>query len=273
MSISRRNLGQIALAGLAVSRLQAAKKVPLAVQLYSVRQLGQKDLAGVLAEVKKLGYEGVEFAGFYGHEAPAVKKMLDDNKLKVAGTHTGLDLLMGDNFQKTVDFMKVIGARNIIVPSMPQKYRANLDAWKEAAKVFNELGDKLKPHNMVIGFHNHTVEFEKMDGQVPLELFFDNTDKDVKVQLDVGHARRAGADPVAFVRKYADRVVSIHIKEYSPDKPDVPLGEGVVDWKGVFQVLEGGKEIEWYISEEEGKGCVEYSCIAESISRLRKMGK
>lgn len=273
MSMTRRGFGQIALAGLAATRLQAAGKVPLAVQLYSVRQLGQKDLAAVLAQVKKLGYAGVEFAGYYGHEPQAVKKMLDDNGLKVAGTHTALDLLTGDNFQKTVDLMKVIGNKNIIVPSLPQKHRANIAAWKETATLFNELSDKLKPHKMIIGYHNHAVELEKMEDQVPLEVFFNTAKKDVKVQLDVGHARRAGADPVAFIKKFPGRVVSIHIKEYNQSNPDAPLGDGVVDWKGVFIALESGKGIEWYISEEEGKSCVEYSCIAESVKRLKAMGK
>jgi sugar phosphate isomerase/epimerase len=273
MSVTRRGFGQIALAGLAGTRLMAANKIPLAVQLYSVRQIAQKDLAGVLAQVKKLGFDGVEFAGYYGHDAIAVKKMLDDNGLKVAGTHTGIDLLMGEEFQKTVDFMKVIGNRNILVPSLPQKYRATLDAWRDTAKVFNELADKLKPHGMKTGFHNHTVEFQQIEGRVPLEVFFETAKPEVKVQLDVGHARRAGADPVAFIKKYPGRVVSIHIKEYSPDKPDAPLGEGIVDWQGVFAALEAKPGIEWYIVEEEGKGCVEFSCVADSIGRLRKMGK
>jgi sugar phosphate isomerase/epimerase len=271
--ITRRGFGQLALSSLAVSQLSAAKKVPLAVQLYSVRQLGQKDLAAVLAKVKQLGYDGVEFAGYYDHEPKAVKKMLTDNGLKVAGTHTGIDLLTGDNYQKTVDLMKVIANKNIIVPSLPPKYRATLAAWKETAQVFNEISDKLKSEGMVIGYHNHTVEFQPLEGQIPLEVFFQAAKPAVKIQLDVGHCRRAGGDPVAFIKKFPGRVVSIHIKEYSPDNPDAPLGDGVVDWKGVFKQLESKPGIEWYISEEEGKSCVEYSCIEESIKRLKKMGK
>lgn len=274
MLISRRGLGRTAFAGLAGTvQLSAAKKVPIAVQLYSVRQIAEKDLASVLAQVKKIGFQGVEFAGYYGHGAPEVKKMLSDNGLKVAGTHTALDLLQGDNFDKTVEYMKVIGNKNIIVPSLPQKYRASVDAWKQTAGMFNELSDKLQPHGMIIGYHNHTAEFEKIDGQTPLEVFYNAAKPAVKVQLDVGHARRAGADPVQFLKKYAGRVVSIHIKEFSPDKPEVPLGEGVIDWKGVFTALESKPGIEWYIVEEEGKSCVEYGCIQDSLARLHKMGK
>ena len=277
MQLTRRTFGQVAVSGLASSAtLLAQKKIPLAVQLYSVRQLGQKDLAAVLAEVAKLGFKGVEFAGYYGHEAPAVRKMLDDNGLKVAGTHTGLDTLVGDQLGKTMEFNKAIGNKNLIVPGMPAKYRqGGIDGWKEAAKVFNEISDKVRGQGFIVGYHNHTVEFEKPAGatETPFDAFFGTAKPDVKVQLDVGHARRAGADPVEVIRKYKGRVVSIHIKEYSPTNPEAPLGEGLVQWKDVFGTLESSGGIEWYIVEEEGKSCKEYECIGGAISRLQKMGK
>ena len=275
MILSRRMFGQIAASGLTTAaHALAAKKVPVAVQLYSVRQIAQKDLAGVLAQVKKLGYQGVEFAGYYGHSAADVKKMLDANGLKVAGTHTGLDLLQGDKFQETVDYMKVIGNKTIIVPSLPQKYRSDLNAWKETAKLFNELSDKLKPHGMEIGFHNHNLEVQPMEGQMPLEVFYNATKPAVRVQLDVGHAQRGGADPVAFLKKFKDRVVSIHIKEYKKGEDETVLGEGEIQWKQVFDTLESGKGIKWYIIEEEGKSCKEFECIERSVNILRtKFGK
>jgi sugar phosphate isomerase/epimerase len=93
------------------------------------------------------------------------------------------------------------------------------------------------------------------------------------VQLDVGHARRAGADPVDVINRYKGRVVSIHVKEYSPDKPEAILGEGAVEWKNVFAALEKNGGIEWYIVEEEGKSCVDYACIQTAIGQLKKMGK
>src|SRR5687768_12720045 len=101
MNMTRRTFGRVTVSGLASSAtLLAAKKIPIAVQLYSVRQIAQKDLAGVLAQVSKLGFQAVEFAGYYNHEAGAVRKMLDDTGLKVAGTHTALNLLQGDELPK-----------------------------------------------------------------------------------------------------------------------------------------------------------------------------
>src|ERR1044072_9958668 len=97
MIIKRREFVGTALAGLASGAAAfAAKKIPIAVQVYSVREIAQKDTAGTLAKIAKIGYQGVEFAGYYGHSAPDLRKILDDNGLKTAGTHTALDTLPGD---------------------------------------------------------------------------------------------------------------------------------------------------------------------------------
>jgi sugar phosphate isomerase/epimerase len=276
MKMTRRTFGQITVSGLASSAtVLAANKIPIAVQLYSVRQIAQKDLAAVLAQVSKLGFKGVEFAGYYGHEAPAVRKMLDDNGLKVAGTHTAFDLLQGDNLAKTIAYMKTIGNKNVIVPSMPGQYRKSIDGWKEAARAFNEISDKIKGDGLVLGYHNHTVEFEKPAGanETPFDAFFSTAAPAVKVQLDIGHCRRAGADPVEVIKKYRGRVISVHIKEYNPNNPEAPLGDGLIPWKQVFAELEKQGKTEWYIVEEEGKSCKEYECIGGAIERLHKMGK
>ena len=253
--------------------LLGAKKIPIAVQLYSVRAIAQKDLPGVLQEVARLGFQGVEFAGYYGHSAEAIRTMLDENKLKVAGTHTGLDTLLGDNLAKTMEFNKTIGNKNLIVPGMPKKYQESIEGWKEAAKVFSQISEQVKPQGFVVGYHNHRVEFEPKGGTTPFEAFFGTADQSVKVQLDVGHCQRAGANPVDVIKRYKGRIVSIHIKEYNPDRDDAPLGEGLVKWKDVFKGLEAAGATEWYIVEEEAKTCTGFECIGGAIQRLHKMGK
>src|SRR5260370_38001635 len=110
MIINRRDFGRAVRAGLASSaRVFAAKKIPLAVQVYSVRQIAQQDTAGVLAQIAKIGFQGVEFAGYYGHSAQDLKKILDDNGLKAAGTHIGLETMLGDNLAKTTEVNHIIG--------------------------------------------------------------------------------------------------------------------------------------------------------------------
>ncbi|MGC8834651.1 MAG: sugar phosphate isomerase/epimerase family protein, partial [Armatimonadota bacterium] len=137
-------------------------KIPIALQLYSVREDAAKDTAGVLAAVAKMGYEGVEFAGYYGHSAQDLRKMLDDNGLRVAGTHIGLDTLLGDEFEKTVEFNQILGNKFLIVPGLPPERTSSADAWKRTAEIFNEIAEKLKPLGMYTGYHNHAMEFKPL---------------------------------------------------------------------------------------------------------------
>ena len=115
----------------------ARKRIPVALQLYSVRNDAAKDLPGVLEAVAKMGYEGVEFAGYYDHKPEAVRKMLDSNGLKCAGTHTGFGALEGDALSKTVDLHKILGATFIMVPGgIGGKTK---QGWLDAARQFTEI--------------------------------------------------------------------------------------------------------------------------------------
>src|SRR5207244_7924613 len=138
-------------------------KIPFGLQLYSVRNECAKDLDGTVAEVAKMGYKAVEFAGYYGRDAKGLRKLLDDLGLKCCGTHIGLDTLLGDNLPKTVEFNHTLGNPFLIVPSLPGQYTKNRQSWQEAADLFGELADKVKPHGMRVGYHNHNIEFKPLD--------------------------------------------------------------------------------------------------------------
>ena len=97
-------------------------RIPVAVQLYSVREDAAKDLAGVLKAIAKMGYDGVEFAGFYGHDAKSVRAMLDEYGLKAEGAHVGINTLMGDELQRSIEFHATIGNSFLIVPGLDHSY-------------------------------------------------------------------------------------------------------------------------------------------------------
>jgi len=103
-------------------------RIPIALQLYSVREDCAKDFAATLKAVADMGYDGVEFAGYHGATAEELRTMLDDFGLKVAGTHTGLDTLLGDELEKTVEFHKTIGNRFLIVPGLSEEYTGSIAA-------------------------------------------------------------------------------------------------------------------------------------------------
>jgi len=233
----------------------ARKKLPIGVQLYSVRNDFQKDIPGVLAGIKKIGYEGVEFAGYfsYANNAAGLRKLLEDNGLKACGTHVqgGLPALQGDGFARETEFNKVIGNDKLIIASGNAR---TIDDWTRFADGFSAIAEKLKPLQLRLGYHNHTGEFAAIDGQIPEYIFFDKASPDVFVQLDIGHCAHGGGDPVAVIKKYSDRLVSVHVKDWVPATGGDIVGEGIVKWDDVLAACAGAPNLQWYnIEEESGK--------------------
>ena len=227
------------------------KKCPIGVQLYSVRNDFNKDVPGTLAGIKKIGYDGVEFAGYANKTTAELKKMLDDNGLKAAGSHIqgGLTVLQQDaGFQKEVDFNKTLGNDRLIIASG----NANtVDQWTKMAADFTAVAAKLKPLGLRLGYHNHTAEFTPVDGQVPEYLFFDKASPDVFVQLDVGHCVHAGGDPVAVIKKYNSRLVTLHIKDWNAKTHGDIVGEGDVKWPDILVACAASPNLQWFTIEEE----------------------
>jgi sugar phosphate isomerase/epimerase len=248
-------------------------RIPIALQLFSVRDDCARDLSGTLAAVAKMGYQGVEFAGYHGRSAAELRKMLDDLGLKVAGTHIGLDTLLGDELERTIEFNRRIGNRFLIVPGLAEERRNSRLAWLETAKIFNDIGEDLEPHDMWTGYHNHHIEVAPMDGELPWDTFFGNTDDRVVMQMDTGNALVGGADPVPFLERYPGRAITVHLKEHSKTNDKALIGEGEIRWADVFKLCETTGGTRWYIVEQESYAYSPLECAERCLKSLRGMGK
>jgi len=246
-------------------------EIPVALQLYSVRHDCEKDFPGTIAKVAEMGYQGVEFAGFHDYSAEEVRKMLDDNGLKCAGAHVDLSLMLDDALEQTIEFHKIIGNKYLIVPWLNEERRNSKEAWLETAKLFNELAEKVKPHGMMIGYHNHTFEFELIDEEMPWDIFAQNTTDDVILQLDTGNMAGADAEAVPYLKRYPGRSVTIHLKEHSVTKPDALIGQGDIPFKKIFEVCTKTGGTEWYIIEEEKEGLPPIEAVKISYDNLIKL--
>ena len=241
----------------APSRLAHApqRTIPIGVQLYSVRSVFNNDVPGTLAGIKKIGYQAVEFAGYanYANDAKGLRQLLDDNGLKACGTHLpgALGDVTGDNLDKTIEFNEVLGNNKLIVAHISA---TTPDDWEKQADIFSGIAEKLKPRHMRIGYHNHTAEFTPLpDGRLIEDIFFGKASPDVFIQLDIGHCAHAGADPVAFIKKHAGRILSVHVKDWVPDtKGDILGAEGaIVKWPEVLAACQPENGPQWLIIEEE----------------------
>jgi sugar phosphate isomerase/epimerase len=248
-------------------------KIPIALQLYSVRQDCENDVIGTVKAVAKMGYEGVEFAGYYNRSAKELRSILDDTGLKVAGTHIGLDTLLGDELKRTVEFNRTLGNKFLVVPGLDKSSVASKEGWLNAAKSFNEISEKLVPEGMQVGYHNHALEFSPMEGEVPWDIFFGNTNAKVVMQLDAGNALRGGADPVPYLERYPGRAYTVHLKEFSKAKKGAVIGEGEVRWNDLFKLCESTGNTEWYIVEQESYAFPPLECVERCLQNLKKMSK
>ena len=273
-AVSRRSFVKTSVVGAAAlglnlpSLLAADKKIPVGLQLYSVRQDCEKDLPRVIETVAKIGYKGVEFAGYYNRKANELRKLLDDNGLVCCGTHTPLETIQPENLSATIEFNKTLGNKFLIVPWMDPKTK---EGWLEMVKLFNAQAVKVKAEKMHIGYHAHAHDFNKIDGVSCWDLFFGNTRNDVVMQLDTSNCMDGGADPVAVLKQYAKRAITIHIKEWGGDA-DAVIGQGKVNFPAVFDICEKTGVTQWYIVEHEKEGNA-LENVKRCYEALRKMGK
>jgi len=276
--LCRREFLRLSLAGLAgigvcanlpgFGQSSSNKKIPLGVQLYSLRDQCKTDLPGMLAAVSKIGYKGVEFAGYHGRSAKELRKLLDDNGLVACGTHTPYESILDDKLKETVEFNRTIGNKFLIVPWMTGKTKQE---WLDKAKLFNEVSDKVVAEGMLVGYHAHAHDFEKFDGDSAWDIFFGKTKPAVIMQLDTSNCCEGGADPVAVLKKYPGRARSIHVKA-NGGGPEAVIGEDKVNWPQVFEFCETKGGTQWYVLEHEtSKDPLD--AVKRSFEALKKMGK
>jgi len=157
--------------------------IPIGLQLYAVREECAKDFPGTLSAVAEMGYQGVEFAGYYGRTATELRAMLAERGLQCCGTHTRLDLLQGAELERTIEYNLALGSPYVIVPILPEENRRSRATWQDSARVLSDLAVRLQPHGLRAGYHNHRYEFEPVDGAVPWDLIFGAADPSLSYSI------------------------------------------------------------------------------------------
>ncbi len=228
----------------------AAKLQRIGMELYTVRSLTAKDLAGTLAQLAKLGYKEVEFAGYQGHSAAEVRAMLDQNGLTAPSAHVDIVKIETDADTMFSD-AKVVGHKWITVASLPRGQRQTVDDWKQVAARFNAAGKKVKDAGFRLAFHNHNDVFRKAADELPIDILMRETDPGlVSYQMDVYWVVNGGGNPVELLGKYSGRFKMLHLKDSMgpPDQKMADVGSGTIDFKAV---LSHAKGIENYFVERD----------------------
>ena len=218
--------------------------MPIGTQVYPVRKPLGSDFEGTLRNLAKMGYQAIEMCsprGYKGEFAPLaeLKASVLREKIRAAGLscescHYQFRELK-DDLPQTVEFAKELGLTQMILASFGLRRGATLDDWARAADELNKAGDQASKAGVQIGFHNHDVEFTKLDGTLIYDKLTSVLDpKLVKMQYQVA-VGRLGFDAPTVFQKYPGRFLSLHLQDWSPaDKQMVAIGKGAVDWKSLF---------------------------------------
>ena len=257
----------------------------VAVQLYSIHKYikGKDGLAKALQEVAKIGYKGVEFAGYYGANADELKKMLADAGLVACGTHVGRAEFGPDKIKATCEFNLAYGNSFICCPgggNFPGKGENLDDFMKMLVDYYNTAAETAATYGCKIGLHNHKGEFERKlsNGQTYWDYFFSQTADNVCMEQDVGWTTAAGRDPCIQYAKYPHRSPTLHAKEngMGSKKFDAILGQpgdGAVGvaWDRLFPVTDADG-VKWYVVECE-RHFDSLMPITESFKFLQSKGR
>ena len=261
----------------AVDGNEAMVNVPVGVQLYCFRHLLEEDFEGTLAQVATLGYDGVEFAGYYDYSAAALRQLLDSHGLEVAGAHVGIDALLGDALQPSIDFHGELGNTRLIVPAISNDRHADIDALMRTAEDLSGIQEALRPHGMSTGYHCHAYSFNKlMDGKTVWDILADNTPEDLILQLDTGNAANGGADVTQVLRQHPGRIKSMHLKPFTAgaEVPFAPfIGDDTLPWPEIFELSESVGGIEYYVVEYEEESHPPLDALRENRDRVRSFGR
>lgn len=252
------------------------KRIPVGLELFSVRQELQKDDVGTLRAVAKMGYEGVEFYSPYANwdvaKAKDIRKLLDDLGMKCLSTHNSAQSFRPEAIDHAIELNAILGSKFIIMASAGRV--EGLSGWKSVAQLLNAGAAKMKPAGLRAGFHNHKSEFMPLEGKRPMDVLAAETGKDVVLQLDVGTCVEAGVDPLEWIHKNPGRFGSIHCKDWSKD-PGIGFkalfGEGDSPWKKIFAAAEKTGGVESYLVEQEGSRFSAFETAEKCLASFKKI--
>ncbi len=187
----------------------------IGLQLYSVRDDMEQDMYAALKKVKEIGYDYVEFAGYFDHSAEEVKSMLDEIGLTCVSVHQAYNLFLEEG-QKAADYLKTIGAKFAAIPWMAAEDHKGCDHYDKVIADITKVGQLLKDNGIQLLYHNHDFEFQKYDDKFLLDWLYESVSEDLlKTEVDTCWVKYAGYDPCEYLKKYTGRSPVVHLKDFT----------------------------------------------------------
>lgn len=294
--------GSLALAAMSLQAARAADAQtgplgrPIGLQLYTVREAVANDLAGTLRALAAIGYREVELAGIPAKSATDLRALLDDCGLAAPSMHASMADLQ-EGLQERIDYAKALGTEYLVCAfpwTADARFRdkpghavvslasgITLDDWKWNAEQLNKIGEAAKQAGLRCGYHNHNMEFRSYGDVVAYDELLRLTDPAlVTMEMDLAWVVTAGADPVKYLKKHADRISLLHVKDVVKNlrvtadllqAQTTEVGSGKIDWKRLFRAMDPAR-IRHYFVEQENFERLPLESVKISFEYLKELG-
>jgi sugar phosphate isomerase/epimerase len=247
----------------------------IAPQMYSVRDYTKTpaDIAKSLARLRKIGYEAVQLSALGPIDAKELSRMLEGEGLVCAATHT--DLARCENETRTV--IDEMGLWNCKYTAIGGNFEKDMtgEKWLAFARRFNAAAAKFAGTGIALGYHNHSHELMKYDGQTALDILLENLSPGTWMEIDTYWITHGGGDPAQWIGRCAGRIPCVHFKDMGvgPDRQPrmAEVGEGNHNWPAILTTCLNA-DVQWYIVEQDKCYRDPFDSLALSLTNLRQMG-
>ncbi|MFC2107497.1 sugar phosphate isomerase/epimerase family protein [Bacteroidota bacterium] len=267
-----KTLGTISFAAAAMYTFPGCLKndPDIGIQLYTLRDPIKDGVVPVLQELSKIGYNNIEAYNFNGKffefDPGEFKKIINDLGMKLTSTHTGITL---ENADEYIEAAKIAGLQFLVIPYPGSWPHDSIDDYKKMAEQFNLIGERVSGAGMNLGYHNHALEFELKDGEVPYDILLKETDPElVCFQPDIYWFKKGGADPIEYINEYPGRFKVWHIKDMAVNGDTTAVGKGNIDFPEIFKFADIAGMKYFYVEQEQyDKAPID--CCQESIDYIK----
>lgn len=272
-------------------------KLPVAVQLYSVRDEMQSDFYGTIKKMKELGYDGIEFAGLFGEDPEKIKAFCAEIGINPISAHVPYYDMLADPEKVLADYA-AIGCRFVAVPYLTEECRPGTDGFGATVEGIRKIAEAAKKLGIQLLYHNHDFEFVKLDGEYALDVLYSTIPEDLlKTEIDTCWVNVAGVDPAEYILKYSDRSPVVHLKDFKKsgnqkgalykligidddeEQEDedafsfMPVGHGMQDMPSILAASEKAGA-QWVVVEQDNpaKGSTPLESVKLSREYLKALG-
>lgn len=221
----------------------------LGLQMYTLKDACAEDFTGTLRKVAEMGYDGVEFAGFYDTPISEIRALLDEIGMVAAGIHVGTDVLQND-LAAQIEAVKTLGAPNLLCPGFWGVDYNDITTFETMRDLFTRVGEACQSAGIGFAYHIHGHEFVKFDGKTGMDVLMEVDPALMQLEPDIYWLEKAGVRAVDFIEKHAERCTYIHLKEPKDRESwhDIEVGDGIFD---IPTVIAAATSAEWLIIEQE----------------------